>query len=298
MATRAERFTSPIAYDEAEDNIAIGAVVPFDFGIDWEYWRYLPRGVSLYFTRTPYLRKPVGLELAKEVGRPSTVARATKALTALRPAAVLYACASGSFVRGIEGERELRRVMRQAGALRATTASGAMLDALRACEATKVAVATPYTDLLTDRLVSFIEEGGIEVVSAVNLGIKTGIAGVSRSTVADLIRHANRSNADAVFVGCTSLRTFGMVADLEHEIDRPILTSNQVTLWHALWAAGALRRDEADLVDSGWVLGGGHPKAHSTDLLMKAAEGDFEPLEIESDGRVDPEQATEAVGNP
>lgn len=189
--------------------------------------------------------------------------------------------------------------MREAGAPRATTASGAMLDALRACDAVRVAVATPYTDRLTDRLVSFIEEGGLDVVSAVNLGLKTGIASVSQATIADLIRAANRPEADAVFLCCTSLRTFGMIADLEHEVGRPILTSNQVTLWHALWAAGALRMDEAELADSGWILGGGHPMAHSTDLLLKAAASDFEPLEIESagGGRIDPEQPAQAVGH-
>lgn len=270
VATRfATRYRDPIVRDPRSDEIAIGVVVPFDFELDWEYWRYLPTGVSLYFTRTPHVSRPVGISMAKEIGKVSTVMRATRALNSLRPALTLYACSSGSFVRGLEGERKLRQSMLDAGARRAVTTSGAMLEAFRAVEANKIAVATPYSERLTMSLVSFIEAAGYEVVSAHYLALSNDIGSVSRETIADLVRQASRPEADAVFLSCTALRTYGIVANLEEEIDLPVLTSNQVSFWAALHYADALIPSLER--EDGWVLGGGDPMARSTRLLLDAS---------------------------
>lgn len=269
MAISPELFRETITYDRVEDT-PIGVIVPFDFGIDWQYWRYVPPNVSLHFTRTPYLRTTVGLQLAKEVGKPTVVARATRALNAIDPVVTVYACSSGSFVRGLEGERDIRRQMLDAGANRAVTTSGATLEALRALGARRVAVASPYTLRLTNRLVAFLEEAGFEVVSAVYLGISTAIALVTRDTVAGLLRRAASPDADAIFVSCTGLRTLGIVAKAEEETGLPILTSNQVTLWAALREAEALPSEPPWEV-IGPVLGDHNPMARSTAMLLDAA---------------------------
>ena len=85
----------------------IGIIVPFDFPYDREYWRYTPDDVSLAITRTPYISGPVSLEGVLKVGDEAMVVGATRSLAVIRPAVVVYACTSGSFVRGIAGERAL-----------------------------------------------------------------------------------------------------------------------------------------------------------------------------------------------
>lgn len=268
-----EPFVGEILYDEPAATTRIGVVVPFDFKLDWDYWRFLPEGVSLYFTRTPMLRRGVGMSLARGVGNPSTVARATKAILALEPASVLYGCSSGSFIGGVAGELAIRSAMLAAGARAATTTSGAMVEALRSCGVDRVAVATPYTRPLTQRLVDFLEEAGFRVPSVHYLGLSGGISAVSRHTIANLVRETRHPQAEAVFVSCTALRTFGIVADLEAEIDQPVFTSDQVSLWSAIRAA----RPEALAPDHpGWVIGGGQPMAKSTQLLLEAATLDEE----------------------
>lgn len=285
MSTRrlpgnSRRFGEPIEYDD-DAMVKIGVVVPFDFGLDWEYWGYLPADVELHFTRTPYLDKPVGIPLARAVAKPSVLARATRSLSALDPVVTVYACSSGSFVDGLEGEARLRRLMLDAGARLAVTSAGAMVDALRMTEARRVAVASPYDQRLTRKLAAFLEEAGFQIPSVTYLGIQQHISRVNKRTIADLIRSAAHPDADAVFLSCTALRTRGIIADLEHEIGCPILTSNQVTLWAALAAAGALPTDPESEV-KGWVLGGGDPMAESTELLLSrvaAEEAAPEPAE-------------------
>lgn len=260
-------FLSELEYDDTPVT-RIGVVVPFDFGLDWEYWRYLPDDVELHFTRTPYLNKPVGIPLARAVAKPSVVARATRSLAVLDPAVTVYACSSGSFVNGLAGEELVRRTMLAAGARIAITSAGAMLGALRLIGARRVAIASPYDRRLSDRLANFLTEAGFEVPSTTFLGLTDHIAQVSRRSIAELIRTSAHPDADAVFVSCTSLRTQGMIAELEAEIGCPIMTSNQVTLWAALAAADALPTDPESEV-KGWVLGGGDPMAESTEMLLE-----------------------------
>lgn len=260
----------PVEYDPPAPELVVGAVVPFDFGLDWEYWRYLPPRVNLHFTRTPFLRLPVGVNLARAVGRPSVVARATRTLLAVAPSSVLYACSSGSFVDGLAGDRALRAAMAAAGARRPVTTSSGMLDAFGAIGVRRVAVATPYTGALTGRLCRFLEEAGIEVVSSRHLGLTHDIAQVSQTTIASLVRSLDEHDADAVFVSCTGLRTYGIVSGLEGALHRPVFTSNQISLWRALVAAGALPRPKR-APSPRWTMGGPPPVARSTIMLMEAS---------------------------
>ena len=247
-------------------------VVPFDFALDWEYWRYLPEGVALHFTRTPHLQRDEGMYLAKACGRPSTVARSARSLLSIAPHSVLYACTSGSFVRGVEGERELRAAMADAGCPNPVTSSGAAVEALELAGARKVAVATPYSSRLTLALAQYLDDSGFDVMAAHYLGLHRGIASVSQSTILDLVRETADSGADAVFVSCTSLRTSGIVARAEAEIGIPVFTSNQVSLWSALAAADALS-DRRSATGSPWVLGDGDPPARSTRILLAGTPG-------------------------
>lgn len=258
----------PVEFDPPATTRHIGVVVPFDFSLDWEYWSYLPEDVALHFTRTPHLRHEVGTGLARSVGRPSVVAKATRSLLSVSPEAVLYACSSGSFIDGVAGEARLRETMTAAGAPASVTTSGAVVDALRLTGMRRVSVVAPYTAKLTIRFVEFLEEAGIEVASAHHLGVTRQISLISKSTIANLVRDADDSDADAVIVSCTALRTWGIISDLEGELGRPVFTSNQVSLWAVLRAAGVLRGSVGH-PGPGWTMGGTDP-ARSTELLLDA----------------------------
>ena len=46
------------------------------------------------------------------------------------------------------------------------------------------------------------------------------------------------ATAEAVFFGGNGFRAIGMIAALEEELGRPVLTGNQVAFWYALRQAG------------------------------------------------------------
>lgn len=266
---RSKLFGRPVEFDQPEAAAPIGVIVPFDFSLDWEYWSYLPAGVRLHFTRTPHRTRDVGTSLARSVSRPGVVAKACRALTSVSPAAVLYACSSGSFIGGMEGERAIRQAMVDAGAPAAVTTASATMDALRLTGVRSVSVVTPYSASLTRRFATFLDDAGFDVRSAHHLGVTRDISRISQSTIKDLVREADDSDAEAVVVSCTALRTWGIVSQLEGELGRPVFTSNQVSLWAVLRAAGALGQVDGRRGAAGWTMGGTDP-ARSTQMLLRA----------------------------
>ena len=221
-----------------EPSVRIGVIVPFDFALDREYWQFVPDDVTLHVTRTPFHEGPVGMELALLVAEPDEAAVATRTLVAVDPDVVVYACTSGSFVRGAAAERVLRQRILDAGATRAVTTSGALLQALTALGAQRVALGTPYVAQLGERLEAFVTGAGFEVRSLANLDLEGGIAALSSDDVRRLARAAFVSDADALFLSCTNLPTFGLLGGLSIELGLPVLSANQVTMWAALAAAG------------------------------------------------------------
>jgi len=215
----------------------IGLVVPFDFMLDTEYWRWLPEGVPFFVNRTHKLEDTtITSMLAKEVGSDKAVVPEVKALLDAHPASIGYACSSGSFVSGIAGEKHLQQAMLDAGAPAAVTSSGALLQALQYLGIRRLAIATPYNEELTQLLMDYLDEAGFEVVSSGYLDMEHAIARVDYLTVQELAKTVDTPEAEAIFFCCTNLHTFDAIEQLETQLGKPVLSANQVTVWAALRA--------------------------------------------------------------
>lgn len=254
----------------------VGIVTPYDFALDREIWRWVPDDVCLHLTRTPRLAVPVTVEMAQLVSETGTVQSSTAEVLAVEPDVVVYLCTSGSFVHGVRGERELREAIAAVGAPAAVTTSGALLDALEALGVRRLAVATPYLESVTLRLHEYLAEAGIEVVSGAHLGLFERIWRVSYAELVDLVLAADSGDAEAVFVSCTNLATYDTIVPLERALGKPVLTANQVSMWAALRACGAMP------VPNGQRLFDHQPLASeqlpvitgsSSDATMRAAAG-------------------------
>jgi maleate isomerase len=216
----------------------IGVVAPFDFALDRELWRWAPDDVSLHLTRLPFVPVPVTIEMAAALSDRDTVCRATRDVLAPEPLVVAFACASGSFVHGAAGERLLHQSILDAGAPAATTTSGALVESLRLLDARRIAVVTPYIDSVTDRLLGFLGEHGAEVVSSVGLGLLNHIWKVAYSEVVAAVSAVDHPDAEAVYISCTNVPTYDIIAPLERMLGKPVLTANQVTMCSALRSMG------------------------------------------------------------
>ncbi|MGV0741220.1 maleate cis-trans isomerase family protein [Mycolicibacterium sp. XJ870] len=218
--------------------VGIGVVTPYDFALDRELWRWTPDDVSLYVTRLRYAPLAVTVDMAVHISEPEQVVAGAANVLAVSPLVTAYACTAGSFVKGMAGEAALVAAMRAAGAPAAVTTSGAMLTALRHLGVSRVATVTPYTSDLTIGLTSYLMEAGVEVVATAGLGMTSRIWAVPYETTADLVRTTDVPEAQAIVISCTNLPTYDLIARLESELGKPVVTANQVTMWAALAVAG------------------------------------------------------------
>lgn len=220
------------------DTCRVGVIAPFDFALDDEYWRWLGKGQMLCAARTPYYEHPVSVQMAEAIRDTADLAMAARSLAVVQPAATVYACTSASFIGGLAGELAMRDVMSAAGLVNPITTSGALVAALAALGARRVAIGTPYNVDLTWRLADFLGEAGYEVVGGAFLGLDGDIARVDSNSVYELARATDSPDADVIFLSCTNLRTFDVLAAAERDIGKPVLSANQVSMWAALRAAG------------------------------------------------------------
>jgi maleate isomerase len=231
-------LTLPSAQSTSPTQQGIGLVVPFDFVLDAECWRWLPPATTLYVNRThPLEDDAVTPELAEKVSSDIAVAPAVKALLPAKPACIAYACTCGSFVKGVQGEHELLNTIVASGASKAITTSGALVQALDFLGIKRLAIATPYTMELTELLADYLEEAGYEVVSSGFLDKEHDIAQVPYEATKELAEAVDTPEAEAIFFSCTNLHTFDIIEELERELGKPVLSANQVTMWAALQAA-------------------------------------------------------------
>ncbi|MFW0787710.1 Asp/Glu/hydantoin racemase [Gordonia sp. CPCC 206044] len=221
-----------------QQQVGIGMVCPFDMALDRELWRWMPESVSLYLTRTGFLDAPVDVDLCRDLNNHTEVAAAVRSVLAVEPRAFGYACASGSFVYGMAGARELSHCMLAAGAAAAVTTSEALVRALDAMQISRIAVATPYTSTLTGLLCDFLAEAGRSVIAHAELGRDHQIWTIPYPVTCELIRAADHPDADAIFVSCTNLWTYDILGIMEAELGKPVLSANQVTAWATLTDAG------------------------------------------------------------
>jgi maleate isomerase len=220
----------------------IGVVAPHDLALDRELWRWTPESVALYITRTRPLDVAVSTELAEALRDGEALAQGCREVAEADPGVTVYLCTSASFIRGLAGEAELRAAMERAGARRAITTSGALLEALSALGARRVAVATPYDAELTARLGTFLGEAGHEVVGTARLGLTGDIWRVNDASLRELVEALPLADADAVVISCTNLPTYDSLPRLEQQLDRPVVSANLASMWAALRALDALPR--------------------------------------------------------
>jgi arylmalonate decarboxylase len=150
-----------------------------------------------------------------------------------------------TFYKGAKFHDDLIARVEKTTGKRATTQSNGLLDGLRAANARRVAVATAYTDAVTERLKIFLQEYGFQVTAAKGLGFERIPEGAATHQI--LLKlgtdvYANSNKADAVVVSCGALRTLDLIVPLENEVKVPVISSTPHGLWHGVKLLGIKAR--------------------------------------------------------
>ncbi|WP_067971337.1 maleate cis-trans isomerase family protein [Mycolicibacter icosiumassiliensis] len=179
-----------------------------------------------------------------DLGSTVKLAHGAALLAPQRPAAVVWACTSGSFVFGPSGAAEqVDRLAADAG-VPASSTSFAFVHALAALGCRRVAVAASYPRDIAELFVNFVAAQGVTVEAMGDAGIPTA-AQVGRLTpnqVRELALRNDSPRAEALLIPDTAMHTVAQVDELEQLLGKPVLTANAVTVWEGLRIAGITRR--------------------------------------------------------
>ena len=166
--------------------------------------------------------------------------RAARRLAERGAKAVAYGCTSGSYVLGPDGDAAIIDQMEAESGLPATTTSSAVVEALRTLGAQSVAVLSPHVDALNERLCTYLEASGFRVAAMVGLNLSCDIESVEPAETREIVEsQVDRSDADAVFISCTGMRTAEVISEMETSLGKPVVTANQAKLWRVGQLAGA-----------------------------------------------------------
>lgn len=200
-----------------------------------EFYRMAPTGVTVHTARM-LLRSvtPEGLEeMAGEAQR------AARLLETAGVDVMVYGCTSGSLIKGVEWEKELISRLTEATGIQTVSTAGAVVRALKALGLKRVAVVTPYMDEINRLERVFFELHGLEVNAIRGMGLirNQDIGNVSGERVVELVE-AVVGDSEGVFISCTNLPVIALIEELEEKMRRPVVTSNQASMWAALQALG------------------------------------------------------------
>lgn len=197
-----------------------------------EFGPVLPDGVSLHTGRLPL--EDVNADELSAMAETATAA--TEHLAHAGVDVVAYGCTTGSLVKGHDYAEDLEARLADTAEVPAIATALSVERALAAVGAESVSVVTPYVADLNERERDFLETGGFDVRSIAGRGIEPNreIGALSPEAAYRQATDAIDADVDAVFISCTNYRTFEAIEPLEADLDVPVVTSNQATLWDAL----------------------------------------------------------------
>lgn len=182
-------------------------------------------------------------DMLRGLGDDTGLRAAARSIRPMAPGAVTWACSSGSFLHGLEGARRQTRLIEAETGVPASSTSMAYVAALAAMGITRVSLGSVYHPLVTDVLIEFLADAGVETVHRVDLDARSDreLAAWDGARLLEIVDRSNTPDADAVLIPETALHTAAHLPDLELRAGKPVLTATHVTLWHALRLMGIQR---------------------------------------------------------
>ncbi|WP_394209862.1 Asp/Glu racemase [Enterovibrio calviensis] len=203
-----------------------------DFNIEHDFSHLYPDDVRAFTSRVRNVN-PLTVENLRSMA-PGISAAADCILPGTDLDVIIYACTSGTVAIGSDRVTEL--VQRARPGAQVTNPVTAALCAFEALGAKRISILTPYTDAVNREMATLFIEQGYDVLNIAGFGFEddTAMTYISREDIAQAAISTCHPDADLLFISCTALRASSVVSRLELALDKPVLSSNQVLVWHSL----------------------------------------------------------------
>ncbi len=142
-----------------------------------------------------------------------------------------YHCVSGPRLAGVAAKN--------GGPAPVVTSAGALVDGIRALGAKKIALVAPYMKPLTEMVVEYIRNEGIEVSDYIALEIQDNldVAAHDPMNLPEIVKGLKTDDVDAVVLSaCVQMPSLPAVPMAEAITGKPVLTAAIATTWQMLKA--------------------------------------------------------------
>jgi maleate isomerase len=196
----------------------------------------LPLSVGMYATRMPVLE---GDLRARTLAYPDTYEACLKSFGSLELEAFFIGLTGGTYALGPAGDRALCDRLSQAIGAPVLTAGVAILEALKALDADRLCLVSPYPPWLTEQSVAYWRAAGFNVDPVVTMGEVFRAYEMSTAEVLAVLERARPAAGSPVLISGTGLITLPAILEVGAKLKAPLLSSNICGAWKLLKTIGS-----------------------------------------------------------
>ena len=215
-------------------------VLQKDESLEDDFRQLVPeRDVSLHATRIPsdpQVNEATLTAMAHELPRAAAMLPAAPCFDVIG-----YGCTSASTLIG--SDRVSSLIKSAVMARHVTNPLTAALEAFNALGMQRIGYLSPYIESVSMPMIAAFEAAGFAVPRQASFMEESEerVARIDPQSIAEAARELGRSaDVDAVFLSCTNLKTLDILEDVEHEIRKPVVSSNLALAWHMRSLAGLM----------------------------------------------------------
>ena len=226
-----------MAFEPIPPRARLGVIIPSSNRVaEPNFQRFAPDGVVPHFMRLRMTGPHRGpLEDLKP-----RIAEAASILGDAKCDVTVLHCTGTSMSGGFGAERGVIETIEEATGRPGLTTATCLMAALAALGARRLVFISETAEAGHAEKRDFMVDAGYDIVA----DQAACLSGSDQSCVTppafwvDLARKVTVPEADAIFISCANIHAIDAIEELEAALDRPVVTSNQVVLWHGLRTAG------------------------------------------------------------
>ena len=224
-------------YDPIMPRARLGFIIPSSNRmVEPQMCRYAPPGVQPHFMR---------LRMTNQYKRPlpellPDILNAAALLMDSKCDIIVFQCTGTSMSGGVDMDNHVVSEIANTTKRPAISTAGAVKAALATLGARRLVFVSETEQAGHDKKLKFLKEAGYEILgdkAACLPGTDSYCTMPPRLWYDSAIALRN-DDADAYFISCANIHSVDVIADLERDLKKPVVTSNQAALWCALRTLG------------------------------------------------------------
>jgi maleate isomerase len=218
--------------------------------LELDFNRHRPAGISVHTARMKKDQNLVNVDTM--INMLDYAEGAVQLLAQAQVDIVVLGCTAASFVRGPAQDLKISESLQKVSGIKSITTSTAVIEALKTMGIKKLSIMTPYIDELNEKENAFFQGNGFEIMALHGMNVEQSMR--YPQITPEEIYHFGIEHyypgSDALFISCTNIRALEAIPYLEMHLGKPVITSNQASIWAALRQIGI--KDKLD--DCGLLL--------------------------------------------